>query len=172
MIIREERAEDFDAIRALVEAAFRAPNPHGKPDYVPTEHLIVDALRRTGALTLALVAEDSGTIIGHIAFSPVLIDSRSQGWHGLAPLSVHPAHQNRGIGRRLVREGLSRLAALNSKGCVVLGSPRYYGRLGFTARAELHLAGVPSQYFMTLSFGDSLPSGVVTYHNAFAEVTR
>jgi putative acetyltransferase len=172
VIIREERAADFDAIRAMVEAAFRAPNPHGKADYVPTEHLIIDALRRARALTLALAAEDGGTIVGHIAFSPVLIDRRPQGWHGLAPLAVHPDRQCAGIGRSLVREGLARLAALGSKGCVVLGSPSYYSRFGFAARAELSLMGVPPQYFMAQSFGDSLPSGVVTYHDAFAEVTQ
>jgi putative acetyltransferase len=172
VIIREERAEDFDAIRAMVEGAFRAPNPRGKADYLPTEHLLIDALRRARALTLALVAEDSGTILGHIAFSPVLIDSRSLGWHGLAPLAVHPDRQNGGIGGRLVREGLTRLAALGSKGCVVLGSPSYYGRFGFAAHAALRLQGVPRQNFMSLSFGESLPSGVVTYHDAFAAVTQ
>jgi putative acetyltransferase len=172
MIIRDERAQDFDAIRTLVEAAFRAPNPHGKANYVPTEHLLVDSLRDVGALTLALVAEDDGAIIGHIAFSPVLIDGRSLEWHGLAPLAVRPDRQNCGVGGNLVREGLARLAALGSKGCVVLGNPAYYQRFGFAAHAELCLNGVPPRYFMVRSFGDKLPRGVVTYHHAFSEVAQ
>jgi putative acetyltransferase len=169
VIIRDERPQDFDAIRALVEAAFRAPNPHGKADYIPTEHLLVDGLRNAGALTLALVAEDDGAIIGHIAFSPVLIDGRSLEWHGLAPVAVRPDRQNGGIGGDLVREGLARLAALGSKGCVVLGNPEYYQRFGFAAHPELRLDGVRPRYFMARSFGGKLPSGVVTYHHAFSE---
>jgi putative acetyltransferase len=172
VIIRQERAADFGAIRVVLETAFRAPNPHGKADYVPTEHLIVEALRRADALTLALVAEDAGTIVGHVALSPVLIDRRLQGWHGLGPLAVHPDRQNVGIGGQLVRDGLARLAALGSKGCVVLGSPNYYRRFGFESHAELRLEGVPAQYFMAQSFGDRLPRGWVTYHHAFAKVMQ
>jgi putative acetyltransferase len=167
VIFREERVEDIDAISAVVEAAFRTANPHGTGDYIPTEHLMVDALRSGGALTLGLVAEDGGAIVGHVAFSPVLIDGRSQGWHGLAPLAVRPDRQKGGIGAGLIREGLVRLAAVGSKGCVVLGDPGYYSRFGFAAHAQLRLEGVPPQYFMAQSFGDPVPGGVVTYHDAF-----
>jgi putative acetyltransferase len=172
VIIREERAADVAAIRALVEAAFRAPSPHGKADYIPTEHLIVEALRDAGALTVALVADDAGAIIGHIGFSPVLIDGRSQGWHGLAPLAVRPDRQNAGVGASLVREGLARLAAMGSNGCVVLGSPRYYVRFGFAVHPELRFAKAPPQYFMAQSFGNALPKGVVTFHDAFAAAAQ
>jgi putative acetyltransferase len=167
VIVRDERVADIDAISAMVEAAFRGANPHGTGDYIPTEHLMIAALRRDGALTLGLVAEDGGTIVGHVAFSPVLIDSQAHGWHGLAPLAVRPDRQKGGIGAGLVREGLVRLAASGSKGCVVLGDPSYYGRFGFAPHARLRLEGVPPQYFMAQSFGDGIPSGVVTYHDAF-----
>ena len=169
MIVRAERVADVAAIRAMVEAAFRVADPHGTAGYIPTEHLMIDTLRRSGALTLGLVAEDGGTIVGHIAFSPVLIDGRPQGWHGLAPLAVRPDRQNHGIGSGLVREGLTRLAALGSNGCVVLGDPNYYGRFGFAARAGLRFEGAPPQYFMAQSFGGRLPVGVVTYHQAFSQ---
>jgi putative acetyltransferase len=167
VIVRQERVEDIDAVGAVVEAAFRGANPHGKGEYIPTEHLMIAVLRRDDALTLGLVAEDGGTIVGHIAFSPVLIDGRSQGWHGLAPLAVRPDRQRTGIGASLVREGLVRLTASGSKGCVVLGDPNYYSRFGFGPHAQLRLEGVPPQYFMAQSFADAVPSGVVTYHDAF-----
>lgn len=53
----------------------------------------------------------------------------------LAPLAVHPDFQNRGIGKALVEEGLSRLEAIGEPLVLVRGSPRYYPRFGFV-RAE------------------------------------
>lgn len=69
MMIRPEWADDYDAIRRILIAAF-ADHPYSRA----TEHLIVDALRASDALTVALVAELDGKVVGHIAFSPVKID--------------------------------------------------------------------------------------------------
>jgi putative acetyltransferase len=63
MLIRDERTADAPAIRDLVETAFR-----DKSFSDGTEHLIVDALRRQHALTLSLVAEEEGSIVGQAAF--------------------------------------------------------------------------------------------------------
>ncbi|MDF5729147.1 MAG: hypothetical protein PUP92_14245 [Rhizonema sp. PD38] len=38
-----------------------------------TEQLIVDALRNSGHLTVSLVAEADGKIVGHVGVSPVSI---------------------------------------------------------------------------------------------------
>lgn len=172
MIIRAEQSEDFAAIRDIVEVAFRASNPHGNRGHVATEHLIIAALRNAGALTLGLVAQDGGQILGHIAFSPVLIDGRGQGWHGLAPLAVRPDRQNAGIGTSLVREGLAQLIGLGSAGCVVLGSPDHYAHFGFAVHPELRYLEAPPGYFMAQSFGTALPRGVVCYHAAFSDDRR
>ncbi|GGE51604.1 hypothetical protein GCM10007276_30800 [Agaricicola taiwanensis] len=69
MIIRSETPADTSLIRSLTDAAFS-----GAEHSSQTEGAIVDALRQAGALTISLVAEQDGTIIGHVAFSPVLID--------------------------------------------------------------------------------------------------
>jgi putative acetyltransferase len=68
MIIRPERQGDEEAIGALTEAAFR-----DMPFSDQTEHLIVGRLRDADALTVSLVAEDGGQIVGHVAFSPVTV---------------------------------------------------------------------------------------------------
>ncbi|CAH1649413.1 Uncharacterized N-acetyltransferase YhbS [Hyphomicrobiales bacterium] len=163
MDIRCETPADQKAIHALVQEAFRsAPHSSG------AEALIVDALREAGALTLSLVAVDQGVVCGHIAFSPVTVGGAEIGWHGLGPLAVLPRHQRQGIGSQLTMEGLTRLRAARSRGCVVLGDPLYYGRFGFRARAELSLAGVPAAYFQALPFSTQVPRGTVDYHAAFA----
>ena len=162
MIVRPERREDIDAIRALTAAAFRtAPHADG------TEHLIIDRLRAAGALTLSLVADEEGAIVGHVAFSPVSISDGSEGWYGLGPIAVDPARQGEGIGGRLVRQGLDRLKALDAAGCVLLGDPAYYSRFGFAPDSRLTLDGVPPEYFMRVAFSAVYGEGSVSYHPGF-----
>jgi putative acetyltransferase len=58
-----------------------------------TERFIIEALRAAGALTVSLVAEIDGRVIGHIAFSPLTISDGTQYWYGLGPVSVLPEYQ-------------------------------------------------------------------------------
>ena len=162
--VRDALARDDDAVRALHVEAFAS---HPSSDH--TEHLIVDRLRARGRLTLSLVACDtSGAVVGHAAFSPVLIAGADRGWFGLGPLAVLPAQQARGIGSALVRHGLERLAQAGARGCVVLGDPAYYGRFGFASSPQLQFPGPPATHFMALALGaHAIPSGVVRYDPAF-----
>ncbi|CAK7256139.1 putative acetyltransferase [Shinella sp. WSC3-e] len=162
IFLRPERPDDVNAIRALTETAFRtAPHADG------TEHVIIDRLRAAGALTLSLVVESDGVIIGHVAFSPVTVSDGSANWYGLGPISVDPSRQGEGIGGRLVEEGLQRLKALGAAGCVLLGDPGYYGRFGFAADPKLTLDGVPPEYFMRVAFSPVYGGGTVSYHPGF-----
>jgi putative acetyltransferase len=166
MLIRDERPGDEEAIRHLVEAAFR-DHPHSDQ----SEHHLIDALRSASALTLSLVAEEDGAPIGHIAFSPVTIGGTFHNWYGLAPVAVTPARQHHGIGQFLVDTGLTRLKSTGAAGCVVLGDPAYYTRFGFKVRPELTYAGASPEYFLALPFGESLPAGAVKYHACFTSST-
>jgi len=104
-------------------------------------------LRAAGALTISLVAEAGGKVVGHIAFSPVTISDGSLNWYGLGPISVLPAYQQQGIGKALMREGLLRLKALGANGCVLAGDPGYYERFSFRSFPELNHEGVPRRTF-------------------------
>lgn len=159
---RSETAGDAPAIAAVTASAF-ANAPHT----THTEQYIVAALRRAGELTVSLVAEIDGAVIGHVAISPVSISDGAPGWFGLGPVAVLPQHQRRGIGSRLVREGLRLLRARGASGCVVLGEPHYYGRFGFQADPGLILPGVPPEYFQAISLDASRPRGTVSYREAF-----
>ena len=161
--VREEQGSDVDPVFHLVRAAFER-HPFG--DH--SEHFIVNALRRAGAMTLSLVAEVGGEVVGHVAFSPVTISDGSDGWYGLGPLAVSPVFQGRGIGSLLVREGLSRLKSLGAEGCILLGDPGYYGRFGFRNTPDLVLEGVPPHYFLALQFGERAAHGTVLFHKAFS----
>ena len=162
IVIRPETPGDLEAIRRVTERAFR-----GKPYASGNEPDIPDALRDAGALSLSLVAEDDGEIVGHVGFSPAFAADGSTGWYTLAPVSVAPAHQRQGIGGALIREGLSRLGALGARGCIVLGDTRYYPRHGFVPRPDLAPAGAPAEHFMVLRLDGRPATTRVDFHRIF-----
>lgn len=163
LVIRPECQGDEETIGNLTRQAF-ATHPHSSH----TEHFIVDALRKADALALSLVAEQAGQVLGHIAFSPVTVSNGAPGWLGLGPVSVLPPAQRRGIGRALIKRGLSLLRASGAAGCVLLGEPSFYGRFGFAHIPGLVLPGVPQAFFLALPFGSGTPQGEVAYHAAFS----
>lgn len=162
LLIRKEAPADAAAIEAITAAAFRNA-PHSSH----TEHFIVRALREAGQLSVSLVADDDGIVVGHVAVSPVTISDGTVGWYGLGPVSVAPDRQGRGIGARLVEHALSELRRTGASGCAVLGEPGYYSRFGFIAEPSLTLPGVPPEYFQAVTFAGPLPTGEVSYHESF-----
>lgn len=63
--LRHETPDDIAAIEAVTVAAF-ADAPHTSH----TEQFIVRALRAANELTLSIVAEEHGQVVGHVALSP------------------------------------------------------------------------------------------------------
>ena len=162
IVIRIETDADVSAITEVTAAAFKTLEISHH-----TEQLIITALRAAKALTLSLVAEADGRVIGHIAFSPVSISDGTQNWYGLGPVSVLPAYQRQGIGKALIQEGLARLKDMNAQGCCLVGHPDYYRKFGFSNVSGLVLEGVPPEVFLVLSFDGRTLQGTVTFHEAF-----
>ena len=166
--IRPERPEDYDAARAVNEAAFGAGSPEGA---------LVDALREEGAHVpeLCLVALDGDDLVGHIVFSRAALASGHEVL-ALAPMAVVPDRQRAGIGSRLVREATERARATKYPLIVVLGHPEYYPRFGFEPAADHGVEApwdVPPKAWMvlTLPAHDPRARGVVVYAQAFDAVT-
>lgn len=162
MIIRAETDGDVAAIADVTVAAFR-----NQPYSHQTEHFIVNALRAGKALTISLVAEVDGHVVGHIAFSPVTVSDGTTDWYGLGPVSVLPEQQRQGIGSALINEGLSSLRTLDARGCALVGDPHYYVRFGFRNSPRLIYEGIPQEFFQVLPFAGDVPEGVVEFHGAF-----
>ena len=162
MIIRKETASDVGAITEVTLAAFKTLEVSDQ-----TEHFIVKALRAAGALTISLVAEIDGRVVGHVAFSPINISDGTTGWYDLGPVSVLPELHKQGIGKALINEGLAQLKQLDARGCALVGEPAYYERFGFRNNPGLRYEGVPPEFFLVLPFTDDIPEGTVTFHEAF-----
>jgi putative acetyltransferase len=162
IVIRNETPEDVCSITEVTIAAFRTLEISNH-----TEQFIIEALRAAKTLTLSLVAEMDGRVIGHIAFSPVTLSDGTPNWYGLGPVSVLPEHQRKGIGKALIEEGLSRLKGLNARGCCLVGHPEYYRKFGFKNVSGLAHEGVPPEVFFALSFDGHIPHGAVAFHEAF-----
>lgn len=161
-LIRDENNADITIVSEVTIAAFETMEISNH-----TEQFIVNALRSAKALTVSLVAEAKGIVVGHIAFSPVAMSDGTKDWFGLGPVSVHLDFQRKGIGTALIQEGLSRLKNLNAKGCCLVGHPEYYRKFGFKNVEGLVHEGVPHKVFFALAFDGSIPQGKVFFHEGF-----
>jgi len=164
--IRAETPKDSPAIRQVLEQAFAGT----------AEANLVERLRQTNKVLLSLVALKEGQLVGYVLFSPVtIVSARANGRDiGLAPIAVHPAYQNQGIGSRLIREGLSQCRQAGYDIVVVLGDSNYYTRFGFSRASHYGLDNEydADQHFMALELKDGLltkVSGLVQYAPEFSE---
>jgi putative acetyltransferase len=162
MHIRAELPNDAEAIAQVTIRAFQ-----NAPHTDHTEQFIVRELRAANSLTVSLVAELHGQIVGHVAVSPVTISDGSPHWFGLGPISVAPEFQGQGVGSELMNAAVSALHELSAQGCVLLGDPSYYRHFGFHPVPGLMLPGVPAEYFQAMPIRGLLPQGEVKYHEAF-----
>lgn len=96
--------------------------------------LAVDLLAEdTTPRTISLVAEVEGSVVGHVAFSPVSShDDESFSGYIMAPLGVKPEYQKRCIGSKLVEKGMQQLSEMGVGILFVYGDPEYYSRFGFS----------------------------------------
>lgn len=162
LVIRGERAEDHSAITRI---NFEAFTRLGMGEV--TEHQMIERLREAGALSVSLVAELDGSVVGHIAFSPAEVSSGASGWYCLGPVSVLPELHRQGIGGLLIRKGLAELETIGAAGCCLVGHPEYYGRFGFIHPDGMFYEGVDPEAFFALSFSGEYPPGRVAFHSAF-----
>lgn len=134
MNIRTATDQDRDDISRIYSSAF----PAGENAIVAK--LAIDLLSdNTTPQIISLIAETDNLAVGHVAFSPVGIESneRCQAYI-LAPLAVQPGYQKRGVGSALIERGMRQLSAMGVNVVFVYGDPKYYGRFGFNADSARH----------------------------------
>lgn len=167
MLIRRESKSDYESIYDVVKTAFESAD-HADGN----EQDLVNALRNGDSYIseLSLVAEIDGIIVGHVMFT--------KAWVGdipvlaLAPLSVIPEYQRKGIGTALVKEGHRVAADLGFAYSVVLGSENYYPKFGYVPADTVGIQApfdVPKKNFMAYKLREDAPEacGVMRYAGEF-----
>lgn len=162
--IRPENSGDEQAIHDVTAMAFK---PKAYSD--GTEAQLTYDLRKSGDMTLSLVATKAGEIIGNVMFSPVTIANEHSNWFGLGPVSVHPDFQGLGVSSQLINQGLAQLKSEGAKGCALVGDPKYYSRFGFKNDGSLSYGDTPAHNVMRLSFDDAVTKGELKFCTAFGE---
>lgn len=171
-IIRQETKEDYSIVFELIEKAFREAEFTDK-----TEHYLVERLRTSKAFIpeLSLVAEHNNQIVGHILLTKIKIKNKANSFESLAlaPVSVLPEFQRKGIGGKLINEGHNVARKLGYTSVVLLGHQAYYPRFGYqrvdTFGIELPF-DAPKENCMAMELvkdGLSSVSGMVEYSAAF-----
>jgi putative acetyltransferase len=168
LIIREENNDDYPIVFDLNSRAFESD----------AEARLVNILRRQARPVVSLVAEREDAVVGHIMFSPVIVDDEAAGARtmGLAPMAVHPELQRQGIGTKLVHAGLDACRALRTELVFVLGHPEYYPRFGFKPAADsgfFYKEEKFGPFFFVLELTKGAASGLsgeVCYHAAFEQL--
>lgn len=127
LIIRKTNDADLKDLLYVEKKAFGDEGPV-IVDLV--ENLLNDASARP---LLSLLAFEENKAIGHILFTKAHMtgfeDTVSVSL--LAPLAVIPEFHSRGVGGKLIQEGLNMLSESGVELVFVLGHPGYYPRYGF-----------------------------------------
>ncbi|WP_400190787.1 GNAT family N-acetyltransferase [Hymenobacter sp. B81] len=156
LLIRPETAADFSAVDQVLRQAFPGSQ----------EARLVSALRRRSGFepALSLVTTLAGPVVGHVLFTPIVIEgaAATTASLALAPVAVRPAFQRRGVGGRLIEAGLAAARQLGYCSVIVLGHPGYYPRFGFEPAGRWGIEApfaVPAEAFMALELAPGALTG-------------
>ncbi|GAK12451.1 GNAT family N-acetyltransferase [Geomicrobium sp. JCM 19039] len=173
--IRPELNTEYRATEETIQTAFLHEEYSDK-----SEHLLVNKIRKSDAFIpeLSLVAlNQNEDVIGHILLSKIkIVDGANEvDSLALAPVSVIPKHQKKGIGSQLIRAAISKANDLGNRSVIVLGHKDYYPKFGFKQARLWNIKApfdVPDEQFMALEITDHAldnVSGVVQYSEAFLD---
>jgi|SRR5690625_1077226 len=171
--VRQEIKADYNITEKIVKEAFAPLEFSDK-----TEHKLVARIRKSTAFIpkLSLVAIDR-SIVGHILLSEIEImdDNQSVSSLALAPISVLPGEQNKGIGKQLIHEALKKAKEIGYQSVIVMGHETYYPKFGFKPASLWGIKApfeVPDESFLAIELEDGALaniSGVVQYPSVFFE---
>ena len=169
--IRHETTQDYLGIKTVNDLAFGQVN----------EGLLIEKLRLNSDFIdkLSIIAEFDNRIVGHILFFPIKVhgDLNDYDSLALAPVSVFPDLQKKGIGGQLIVKGLEIAKGLGFKSVIVLGHKDYYPRFGFVPASKWKIKSPfnsPDEAFMAIELvkdGLNDVSGIVEYPKEFEEVS-
>lgn len=174
IILRQETFADHHHVFSIIEEAFKT-----EPFSDFTEQFLVERLRKSAAFIpeLSIVAVNNDEVVGHILITNIKINSDSKSFDSLAlaPVSVLPIYQNKGIGGLLILQAHKRAVELGYTSIVLLGHEKYYPRFGYERASKFAITlpfDVPDENCMAIELvkaGLKGVTGMVEYPKEFNE---
>ena len=172
--LRQENENDYKSVFQLIEKAFEKEE-HSDHQ----EQFLVERLRKSDAFIpeLSIVAEVGNEIVGHILLTKLEVKNDSESFQSLAlaPVSVLPEFQGKGIGSKLILHSHKVAKDLGYKSIILLGHQDYYPRFGYELCKKYNIEmplDVPAENCMVIALTENRLSGVngkVLYPSAFFE---
>ncbi len=172
--IRPENENDYKAVFHLIQEAFKS-----EVLSKPKEQILVKRLRESKAFIpeLSLIAEVGNKIVGHILLTKLKIKNDQNEFDSLAlaPVSVLPKYQRKGIGAMLINQAHKKAKALGYKSIVLLGHEGYYPKFGYQQAVKFGIVlsfELPKENCMVLELIENGLKGVqgkVEYPKVFFE---
>ncbi|MDB8792088.1 N-acetyltransferase [Romboutsia sp. 1001216sp1] len=172
--IRCELEKDYNIVENVVKGSFKNEEFSDKD-----EHNLVNRLRNSkeSVKELALLAEVNEEIVGYSLLTKIKIKNKNESRESLAlaPVSVLPEYQKKGVGSTLINKAIEKAKNLGYTSIVVLGHPNYYLKFGFINASEFDIKPpfeVPDDVFKVLVLDEEKfkgTSGVVEYSSVFFE---
>ena len=172
--LRQETEQDHKSVFNVIQQAFE------NEEYSDhKEQFLVERLRKSNAFIpeLSIVAEVDNKIVGHILLTKLEIENDINTYESLAlaPVSVLPEFQGKGVGSKLILHSHEVAKELGYKSIMLLGHEKYYPRFGYELTNKYGIEmpfDVPAENCMVAVLAKNGLSGVrgkVIYPDAFFE---
>jgi predicted N-acetyltransferase YhbS len=175
ILFRQENKDDYAAVFNLIQRAFEKEE---MSDH--SEQYLVERLRNSEAFIpeLSIVAEINQNIAGHILLTRIkVINNKNEEFESLAlaPVSVLPEYQSKGIGGKLIETAHKKAKELGFGSVILLGHENYYPRFGYEIAKKYGIKlpfEVPDENCMAIELIKGALEGIegtVVYPKAFFE---
>ena len=163
LIIRNERASDYETVERITREAFY--NIY-RPGCV--EHYLVHVMRNHEDFIsdLDFVAELDGEVIGNIMYTRAkLADETGKVKEILTfgPVCIKPEYQRRGYGKKLIENSFNHAMKLGYDTVVIFGSPSNYVSCGFKSCLKYGVCTADGKYPSAMMVRELVP-GVLSGH--------
>jgi len=130
VVIRREEDDDYSAVNNVLTSAFES-NEEGQVE----EAALVKRLRKDSSFKpeFSLVAILNEELIGHVLLTDIdiVLDKITFKSLALAPVSVLPKYQRKGVGSKLILAAHDQAIKSNYKSICLIGHSDYYPRFGY-----------------------------------------